>query len=329
MATEREVSLKITTQSDGGTEIKALVAELEKLAAQGGDAAPELQRLAAEIKQLDQAREAANSFITLRNATTELARSIDDARGKANSLVPGLVEARNTTLQYGQAQEAAVRALKQTEQNLAGQRRELEVLRAQMREANGGTAEMVQREYELRDAVKSARAELGEKKKELTAANQALTSARNAEKELTDEQNRASEVVNKLTAQLSQQQKELGESATKAKEAGVNMRTLSTEQDRLKAALANTIAAANQQSQAIENAKTKSLQLAQAAKAASDSLNNAFAVVGVRSANAIQREITAIQQSLMKLAANSKTTGTEFDRAFASGTARILSLIHI
>jgi tape measure domain-containing protein len=55
----------------------------------------------------------------------------------------------------------------------------------------------------------------------------------------------------------------------------------------------------------------------------SDHAAAAMARIGIRSAAQIQSEINQINQDLMQLAANSKVTATEFDRAFARAQARI------
>lgn len=62
------------------------------------------------------------------------------------------------------------------------------------------------------------------------------------------------------------------------------------------------------------------------AAGAGRSLQEAFAVTGVRSANEIQAEIREVDAALMKLALDTKVSGQEFDRAFASGQAKIAGL---
>ncbi|WP_374481327.1 tape measure protein [Zoogloea sp.] len=57
-----------------------------------------------------------------------------------------------------------------------------------------------------------------------------------------------------------------------------------------------------------------------------NALDNAFSTVGVRSTTAIEADILEVNQALMKLAANAKVSGADFDRAFAAGQARIAVL---
>lgn len=55
-------------------------------------------------------------------------------------------------------------------------------------------------------------------------------------------------------------------------------------------------------------------------------LSDAFSAVGIRGSGEIQAEILKIQQSLLKLGANAKVSGADFDRAFAESKIRIAAL---
>ena len=62
------------------------------------------------------------------------------------------------------------------------------------------------------------------------------------------------------------------------------------------------------------------------AKTAADRIDNAFGVVGVRSAAQINGEIVRVNQALDALAREAKVTGAEFDRAWSAGQAQIAKL---
>ncbi len=55
-------------------------------------------------------------------------------------------------------------------------------------------------------------------------------------------------------------------------------------------------------------------------------LSDAFSTAGIRSSEAIQAEILNIQQSLLKLGANAKVSGADFDRAFSVAQSKIAAL---
>lgn len=55
-------------------------------------------------------------------------------------------------------------------------------------------------------------------------------------------------------------------------------------------------------------------------------LSDAFSAAGIRSSEALQAEILNIQQSLLKLGANAKVSGADFDRAFSAAQTKIAAL---
>lgn len=55
-------------------------------------------------------------------------------------------------------------------------------------------------------------------------------------------------------------------------------------------------------------------------------LSDAFSAAGIRGSEAIQAEILNIQQSLLKLGANAKVSGADFDRAFSAAQTKIAAL---
>lgn len=62
------------------------------------------------------------------------------------------------------------------------------------------------------------------------------------------------------------------------------------------------------------------------ATTSTESLNQAFAKLGVRSARQIETDLLEVNQTLMVLARRSDVTGAEFDRAFAAAQVRIKQL---
>lgn len=82
--------------------------------------------------------------------------------------------------------------------------------------------------------------------------------------------------------------------------------------------------AAAQRAAAARQAEAKAVEdySARVKKALSDS----FESVGIRGSAQIQAEILNIQQSLLKLGANAKVSGADFDRAFAEAKTRIAAL---
>src|SRR4051812_12662143 len=105
---EREFKLKISTEADGSG-VRELVAQLQSLAAQGGAAAPELERIATDIAKLEDARTAAQSFGALKDSTDALSFSLEQIQAHIASLAPQLDAAKASTADYARAQTQAAR----------------------------------------------------------------------------------------------------------------------------------------------------------------------------------------------------------------------------
>lgn len=73
----------------------------------------------------------------------------------------------------------------------------------------------------------------------------------------------------------------------------------------------------------LEKAEVAERKLADEARASAQALEDAWAKTGVRSGQAIRAEIESIVASLARLKADSKTTGADFERAFAAAEARV------
>jgi tape measure domain-containing protein len=67
-------------------------------------------------------------------------------------------------------------------------------------------------------------------------------------------------------------------------------------------------------------------RVAESSRAAAVALDDAFSKTGVRSTQAIQTEIQQINESLIKLASNSRVSGSDFDRAFTTAQQRVAAL---
>lgn len=493
MAIERKVSLNVTTETTGATDIKALVVELEKLAAQGGDAAPELNKLASEIKQLTEAGAVAEKLQSLSTATSELKEKVSASEASLSELRKKLDEAKASTKEYSDAQTKAVERVDAAKIAVIDMKAALALHKVEVKASGKATVESVEQTRQLEKALKAASDEVKASKAALVQSNKELSAAGKAENELASAIAKTEKSMRSANTQIENGKTSLESASNAAKQFGINTDNLANEQTRLSADLGKVAAAgrelisayssaaqqamaleqvnldeqmrqqavaaqkaaeyiqwwssalntAEKEAKALEQSKldeqlrqqavaaqkaaeyvqwwsstlneaekeAKALEqskldeqlrqqavaaqkaaeytqwwadaLANADKRASEAaasakaleqlnldeqmrqqavaaqkaaeytqwwadaltkadrkaaetaattkmlgerIDNAFSVVGVRSANAIQQEIVDIQQALMKLAANTKTTGAEFDRAFASGTARIEKL---
>ena len=435
---ERKSTLTIATKTEGGDDIKALVAQLQKLAEQGGAAAPELKELAAEIQRLDQAKTAADAFVVLKEKAETLGKSLSDEKERITGLRSELDALKATTAEVSSKQTQAAYAFDSTKGSVAAAKDALKLYTAEMRDAGNRSAEVVAEKIRLKAAAQAEAEAHDAAKQALKDANAELNKAVAAEKAQESAVNGSERAIRKLEAALEKQSASYNAASDVAKAFGVDTERVSVSQERLGQALNTASQSAQRSMQKVESAakaEAEALRLvtqafdeeraaeeaasrttlraemaikaqetrdfsnyirvlendlktltgterqvaqsrldealrqqaiaaqkaatyemglaaaldkvdaaaaeaaaslaaaeketkdaANAAKQAGNLMHDAFAVVGVRSANAIQAEILEIQQSLMRLASSSKTTGVEFDRAFASGTARIEQL---
>lgn len=127
-------------------------------------------------------------------------------------------------------------------------------------------------------------------------------------------------------ASLARYRAEIAKSGTATDEQtkGVNAAKASIAQYR--ADIATARAEIARLSPALTDATRATKDHATASAAAGRATQEAFGVVGVRSAGAIKGEILAVDQALIKLARDANVSGTEFDRAFKQGQDKIAGL---
>lgn len=262
MAIEREVTLKVSTQSDGGSDLKVLVAQLEKIAAQGGEAAPELSRLAAEIQRLGEARQAATALSALEQSSNDLNTAINAVKTRVSELAPQLLTLSKASADAAQAQGSAAREYDAAKVAVEGNHYALKQLEATMRDAGGGTAEMVAEQKRLKDEIKAGNAVVKEKTAALKAANASLTTAAAEERKLNNEVERSNAAIKRHNTELERQAASLAKAGSSAAALGVDVTRLATEEARLGKELEATAQYANDYASALSRAEIEAKQLA-------------------------------------------------------------------
>lgn len=184
-------------------------------------------------------------------------------------------------------------------------------------------------------------AELTGQNDKLDAAKQAVVDAGIATSDLDSAQQRVKSSLNATSAELAEQTKRLdqldavtkavaaaNERAAQAAQRAAQARDAAARQAAAseKAAADAAAAAALKQKLAQEELQTRLQAVRDGAVRSQQALEQAFGVVGVRSARSINAEIAQINTALAQLARNASVSGAEFDRAFASGQQRIEAL---
>lgn len=110
MATNnRDVKMTLSVETLGAEDIKKLQASVLSLAKEAGDAAPEFEKLAAEIGQLGSQADALRSFETLAAKVTEAAQAQEQAAAKAAELKAKYDQLQGSTDEARARQEAVTK----------------------------------------------------------------------------------------------------------------------------------------------------------------------------------------------------------------------------
>ena len=170
MATELRAKLVIDAETEGGKSIEVLAIGVEKLAEAGGDAAPQLQLLAAELHGLAQQQGLVDQFARLKAQTAAYGAEVEKAQASTKAAAVALKE-KQQALQQAQAAEqamAATLAQARQQQELMGQavaeaKAELKQLGEASKQAGADSAIQAER-------MKDVRAQLGVLKAEYKEA---------------------------------------------------------------------------------------------------------------------------------------------------------------
>lgn len=294
----QEVSLKIGAETSGQSDVAALADRIEALAREGGAAAPQFSELSAEIRRLGQQQVRIDGLQDAITSAKAAWVAVRDARHEVLVLDKALGDARGAgankeAIKLLQAElRNANRELKDAERAWAGQKSALASARAE-------TAGMGVDVRNLGNAQQRLVTEIEASKAAFAAQVEALRQAREAEQARALEARNQAAEEQRLAAIVTE---------TKARMARAAQEQLAAE----KRAYAESSAAAKRYDEQT--------------RAIASGVQKAFSTIGIRSADTIRAEILSIQQGLQRLATEAKVSGTEFDRAWAKGQARIGAL---
>jgi tape measure domain-containing protein len=232
MATSNNRDVKMTLSVDtlGAEDVKKLQSTIAALAKQGGEAAPEFQRLADEIGRLGDQSDALRSFQALADQTEELTARQRQAVVSVEELAAKYQEAAAGTRAAAEAQRAAADQLAAARVAQRATRDELATLIATTDKAKLGEQAYADEVQRLRLAKIEQRAEVERLTAALKTSNEAVTAAERAEAKLEGSFNRATQAATAAEAAVTKQQAALHESALAAAELGVSTENLAQSQ---------------------------------------------------------------------------------------------------
>lgn len=240
----RDVKMTLSVETLGASEIKNLQDSVAELARQGGDAAPEFERLADEIGRLGQQANALRTFQELASATQELEQRQQQAVQSAEELRTKLAAAAQATQDAASAQRQANTAYDQTKASLTETTGAIAQLRAETDRADKNTAEYRTQMGGLIAEQTRLKLQLEAEDKVRKELNTNLAEAERAQKKLTNEYDRAEKAVANATTKLREQQTILETQRTTTDALGVNTQNLAQAQAQLVASLNASGAAA-------------------------------------------------------------------------------------
>lgn len=331
--TSRTVTLTLDTQTTGTDGVKALANELHKLGREGGDAAPEFERLSKELDSLAKQQDVAGAFKEVSAAVSVAKGELDAARlavrGQADEVgrLRGTLDAAKTAeQQYAVGVREAQEALQLSNAELLRAKAGLSAYVAEIGGAKSATRDQRAVLVLLQQAVRDLSANYTGAKAALAALTPEHDRLKESVRDSADSVRQQNAELSKVTATANKAQTTYEELETTLKQLsqhmdklGVDTKDVAGAQDKLAQSTARLIAEADQ-------LKIKMAAPGAAAQTAAQRIEQAFGVIGVKSVAAAKAEILKINSALMTLAADANVTGADFDRAFTAGKAKIAAL---
>lgn len=198
----KDIALRIAVSTSGAEQVNALATQIDLLAKEGGAAAPEFERLAAELRKLGEQDRAVAALGTLEAETRNISVAFSDARSQVAQLDGVLQQQTQTTQAFREQQISIANAVETTSAEIRKIEGDLRLLKASTDSAGKGTetyktqvrdlatqlavlrttqSEQKAEQREINDATRQSEAALSSASKAYAAA---VTSAANFGKEL-------------------------------------------------------------------------------------------------------------------------------------------------
>jgi tape measure domain-containing protein len=265
MATRKDVELRIGATTTGADEVRALAARIAELAKEGGDAAPEFERLAGELQKIGTQTEAVQQFDRLNTEIEKTKQSLTDTTTKVEAASNALRQQTDIVTEFKNQQSAAKVAVDQTGQQIRELEAQLRTLRATSDGAARQTDEYKKSVNDLRVQLADLKNKQVEQKAALDATNAATKDAGKALKAANTEYTKAAAEAQKFVNTLKSQTAELDKSRDNLSTLGIAASSVADAQTQVKDSFNETSRAAVQQAIAFQRAKaeTEALERAQ------------------------------------------------------------------
>lgn len=329
----RTITLTLDAQTSGVDSVRDLATEIQKLGKKGGDAAPEFEKLSAELNDLAQRQDAVSTFNELSTAVEQSKVALNAAKTAANAEISSL-QGLKQALDYARDSEQLFAVgVKDSQEKLREANQAVLVARSAWSDyvAKIGGAKKANDEQkvtlkELSQAIREAKAgydaakvAVGALAPEYETLNTATTAAAAAVKAQESALAKTNKSVTEASTKYDSLRDALQGADTALGKLGIDSKNTTAEQDRLTQSMSRLTTQADQ-------LKSRLNESGNSAQTAAQKIASAFAGTGVQAADKLNAEILKIDQALLKLARDTSINETEFNSAFTAGKARIAEL---
>lgn len=252
----RDVELKIAIQTAGKDQVNELANQLDALAKEGGLAAPELQRLAEQLRNIGEQDAAVNKLGQLQSEVDQTSRAFQEAKVKADEFGVALSAQKDKAEALRVQQAGAKDALQATGKQVRDTQAALELLKASTDDEGKKTAEYKDEIVSLGTKLAELKAAQREQRVEQQAANKELDQAESELKSAGKAYDSASSSAAKLGAQLAEQTNALNQARSAMAETGVQAADVAAAQNEVAQSMERTRAAVAQEVEAYQQLVT-------------------------------------------------------------------------
>lgn len=217
----KNIALRIGVTTTGTDQVNALAKQLDVLAKEGGDAAPEFERLAAELRKLGQQDEAVRELEKIEAEIRTTTEAFGEARSEVSRLDAALQEQTSTVRTYGEQQSALKLAIASTGTQIREVGAELNLLRASTDTAGKGSDEYKNAVIALKTQLVELQTVQAQQKAQQKEINAAATDAGRALTQTSKAYDAVTAAVSTTTKELGAQNQQLATSKTELAELGL------------------------------------------------------------------------------------------------------------
>lgn len=335
MATKnnRDVKLSLSVETLGAEGVKSLRDTIASLAKEGGDAAPEFQRLADEIDRLGDQAKTLQSFEQIAQTVRELGDAQQQAAAKTEKLKAELDTASASTRKASATQAELKAELEKQQKELNATTGALKIQRQAFDENGKRLSDHKSKMSDLTKEQVRLTAVVDDYKSKLAVANKAVAEAESAETKAQKAYNFSEKALDGLTKKLEQRRGEMSNQSKAISDMGLSTDDLAQSQGTLLKSLNDTGAAANKLKSELDAARAAEKALAdenaRAVAANNEKIKGINDEIKFRQQLAAQREAAAKQAAAAEqavaaeAAAQLKKQQAEEQAAFNDKISRI------